>query len=216
MSDIFQEVDEEVRRERAEKLWKQYGHYAIAGCVLLVLAVAAWRGYEWWELKQATATSAKFELATQLAEQGKSAEAQAAFASIAKDGTAGYRALARLREAAALAAQDPKAAVAAYDAVAGDASLGKTVQDLAAVRAGLLLVDSAPLADLTRRLEPAAAAGAPFRHTARELLALGALRAGDKLAVRRWCDFVLNDGETPDDIRSRIEVLRTLAGGAES
>jgi hypothetical protein len=216
VSDIFQEVDEEVRRERLQKLWDRYGHFAIAGCVVIVLAVGAWRGYQWWEAKQAAAASVKFEAATQLAESGKYAEAQATFADVAKDGTAGYRNLARLREAAALAEKDAKAAVAAYDALAADASLGQPLQDLAVIRAGLLMVDTAPLAEMTRRLEPATGATAPFRHTARELLALSAWRHGDAAAVKRWSEVVSNDVETPADVRMRMEVLATLAAGGKS
>lgn len=211
MSDIFHEVDEEVRRDQLKKLWDRYGHFAIAAAILVVLAVAGWRGYQWWEAKQAMATSMRFDAAATLAEQGKHAEAQAAFASIAKDGTAGYRGLARLREAAVLAEQDAKAAVAAYDALAADNALGQPLQDLATVRAGLLLVDTAPLAELSRRLEPAAAAGRAFRHTARELLALGAYRNGDMAAVKRWSELISSDAETPADVRSRTEILATLA-----
>lgn len=211
MSDIFQEVDEEVRREQLQKLWDKYGHLLIAACILVVLAVGAWRGYQWWEAKKAVEASAKFDIASQLSEQGKNAEAEAAYAQLAREGTAGYRNLARLREAAVLAERDPKAAVAAYDAIARDSGTGQPLQDLAIVRAGLILVDTAPLTELTQRLEPAAGAGAPFRHTARELLALAALRANDPAAVRRWSDLITNDPETPADIRARAEMLVTLA-----
>ena len=211
MSDIFQEVDEEVRRERLQKLWDQYGHYFIAACVLVVMAVGGWRGYQWWEAKKSAEASVKFDIAAQLSEQGKTAEAEAAFAQLAREGTTGYRNLARLREAAVLSERDPKAAVAAYDAIAKDSASGQPLQDLAVVRAGLILVDTAPLAELTQRLEPAAGAGAPFRHTARELLALAALRAGDADAVRRWSNLVINDPETPADVRVRAEMLVTLA-----
>jgi hypothetical protein len=216
VSDIFQEVDEEVRRERLQKLWDQYGHFAIAACVLIVLAVASWRGYQWWEAKQAAATSVKFDAAAQLAETDKYAEAQKAFEEIARTGTAGYRDFARLREAAALAETDAKAAVAVYDALAADGKLVQPLRDLAAIRAGLLLVDAAPYDELKRRLEPLTGAGAPFRHTARELLALGAWRNADMAAVRQWADMVGNDIETPADIRSRVEVLATLAAGGKS
>jgi len=44
VADIFQEVDEEVRREQLQKLWQRYGHFAIAGCILIVVAVGGWRG----------------------------------------------------------------------------------------------------------------------------------------------------------------------------
>src|SRR5215475_1383696 len=86
VADIFQEVDEEVRREQLKKLWERYGHYIVAACVLVVLAVGGWRGYEWWQAKEAAQSGAAFEQAVTLAEAGKHEEAVAAFAKLASDG----------------------------------------------------------------------------------------------------------------------------------
>ena len=155
MADIFHEVDEEVRRERLEKLWQRYGIYVIALAVLIVAAIGAWRGYEYWQAKKAAAAGAAFESALSLSEAGKHAEAEAAFAKIAAESPAGYRVLARLRAAAELAQTKPAEAIKAYDELAADASLGTTLQDLAAVRAGMLMLDKASLADMKRRLDPA-------------------------------------------------------------
>jgi hypothetical protein len=213
VSDIFQEVDEEVRRERLEQLWKRYGNHIIAALFVVVAAVGGWRGYTYWQERKAAEAGAAFEAASALADEGKHAEAQAAFAKLATEGTAGYRVLARFREASQLSLSDPKAAVAAYEALAADNSLGQPLQDLATVRAGLLLVDTAPYDELRTRLEPLAAADRPFRHTARELLALGAWHAGDSAAARRWIDMVVSDPETPTGIRSRVDVLSALIGG---
>ncbi|MBV9556672.1 MAG: tetratricopeptide repeat protein, partial [Pseudolabrys sp.] len=148
MSDIFNEVDEEVRREQLKKLWDRYSIYIIALVVLLIAGVGAWRGYEYWTAQKAAVASAQFEEAAVLAEQGKSAEAEAAFSKIATDAPAGYRNLARLRAAAEIAKRDPKAAVTAYDAIIADGSLELTLRDVAAIRAGLLLVDTAPFAEM--------------------------------------------------------------------
>jgi hypothetical protein len=210
VSDIFQEVDEEVRRERLEQLWKQYGNYIIAALILVLACIGAWRGYVYWQERKAAEAGAAYEAASTLADEGKRTEAQAAFAKLASDGTAGYRTLARFREAAQLGSSDPKAAVAAYDALAADASLGRSLQDLAAVRAGLLLVDTAPYQELRTRLEPLSASDRPFRHSARELLAFGAWRAGDSAAARQWIEAVVSDPTTPGSIRTRVDVLSAL------
>jgi len=215
VSDIFREVDEEVRREKLQQLWDRHSGLIIAAAVLIVVAVGGWRGYEYWEGKKAAESGAAFEAATTLADADKHAEAQAAFAKIAAEGTTGYRVLARFREAAELARTDQTAAVKAYDAIAADSSLGRALQDLAAVRAGLLLVDTAPLADLNARLELLTARDRTFRHTARELLALGAWRTGDQAAAKRWFDVITADLETPSGTRQRIEVLIALAGARE-
>ena len=210
MSDIFREVDEEVRRERLEQLWKRYGNYITAAALVALACVGAWRGYVYWEERKAAEAGAAYEAASGLADAGKHSEAEAAFAKLASEGTAGYRSLARFREAAQLGLSDPKAAVAAYDALARDASLGQSMQDLAAVRAALLLVDTASYQDLRTRLEPLTAADRPFRHSARELLAFGAWRAGDSAAARQWIEAVVSDPTTPGSIRNRVDVLSAL------
>jgi hypothetical protein len=216
VSDIFQEVDEEVRREQLKRLWERYGTLLIASCILVVAGVGAWRGYEWWETKQAAQSGAAFEQAVSLAQAGKHQDAEAAFAKLATDGTAGYRVLARFREAAELAPTDSKAAVNAYDQIAADKNAGQAIQDLAAVRAGFLLVDSAPYSEIRTRLEPLTAADRTFRHSAREILALSAWKSGDLTAARQWIDLIITDPQTPSGTRSRAEVLSELISAASS
>jgi hypothetical protein len=210
LADIFNEVDEEVRRDQLKKLWERYSFLIIGAVILLIAAVAAWRGYEYWVAKKAAEAGSQFEAAVSLSEQGKHTEAQAAFDKIAGEAPAGYRTLARLRAAADLAQTDPKAAVAAYDSLSADGSLDATLRDLAAVRAALLLVDTAPLSEMKRRLEPMIDPTAAFRHTARELLALSAWRNGDATSAKRYIDLVDNDAETPVGTRSRVDVLSAL------
>ena len=210
MADIFQEVDEEVRKERLLQLWQRYGNVLIAVCILIVVGVGGWRGYEWWQNRKAAESGAAFESAVRLAETGKHQEAEAAFAKLAADGSAGYRPLARLREAAELAGTDKAAAVKAYDDIAADRNAGPVIQDLAAVRAGLLLVDTAPYSEILKRLEPQTAAEKPFRHTARELLALSAWKSGDMAAAKQWATMIITDPLTPQGTRSRAEVLTEL------
>jgi hypothetical protein len=210
VSDIFREVDEEVRREQFQKLWDRYQNYVIVGAALIILGVAGWRGYEYWESKKAMAAGAAFEEAIVLSEGGKHAESESAFAKIAAEGTTSYRNLARMRAAAEVAQRDPKSAVAAYDAIAADNSAGPLLRDLAALRAGALLIDQGDSAQAAKRLEPLAAADRPFRHSAREMLALAAWRSGNAVEAKRWSDMIMTDSQTPPATRSRVEMLMTL------
>ena len=120
MSDIFREVDEEVRRERLKQLWERHSNLIVAVALLIVLGVAGWRGYDWWELRKAAESGTRFEAAVKLAEEGKQTEAQAAFSKIAQDGSSGYRILARFREGAELAKTDAAAAAKVYGSLAAD------------------------------------------------------------------------------------------------
>jgi hypothetical protein len=215
LADIFHEVDEEVRRERLRKLWERYNWLILAVAVLVVAGVAGWRGYEYYQSKQAAESGAQFEAAMSLAEAGKLDEAIAAFDKIAQTGTSGYRVLARLRAASVTAPRDKAAAVKGFDAVAADSSIDSKLRDLAAIRAGFLLVDSAPLPEMQQRLEPLTGAQGTFRHTARELLALSAFREKDAAAIKRWADMITGDLESPAAMRGRVEALLALAGIAK-
>jgi hypothetical protein len=210
VSDIFSEVDEEVRREQLKKLWERYGNLLIAVCVLIVASVAGWRAYESWRAKQAAEAGVAFQSAVALAADGKTKEAEEAFAKISATGTSSYRMLAKFREAGEVARTDAKAAVALYDQLAADTGIGPTMQDLATLRAGSLLVDTASYAEVARRLEPLTAAGRTFRHSARGALALAAWRAKDTAAMRKWSDMVLADTESPPGARGQIQMLQAL------
>jgi len=216
VSDVFNEVDDELRRERLKAFWERYSIFIIGLAVLIVAGIGGWRAYEYYVGQKAAAAGATFEEAVTLSEQGKHAEAEQAFAKVGAEAPKGYALLARFRAAAELVDANPgkpEAAVKAYDAIAADNSLGQLWQDLAALRAGLLLTDTAPFADLRGRLEPVTAAGRPYRHTARELLALSAFRANDVTEARRYIDMMSADAETPPGSRQRIEVLSALIAG---
>ncbi len=210
MSELFDEVDEEVRREQLKKLWDRYSLYIIAAAILIVAAVGAWRGYQYLESQKAAEAGKAFNAAIELSEQNKHAEAEAAFNKLATTAPAGYRMLARLRAAAEVATRDPRAGAKLYDEIADDPGIGTIERDLARVRAGALLVDSESYQNMLKRLEAATKPDAPFRHTARELLALSAWHANDTAAARQWLDMIASDGETPSAMRSRAEALQAL------
>ena len=138
MSELFDEVDEEVRRDQLKKLWDQYSIYIIAGALLIIAAVGGWRGYQYLEAKKAAEAGAAFDKAVELSEQNKHAEAEAAFADLAAKAPSGYRMLARLRAAAEVATRDPQAAAKMYDDIAADRSVGAPEQDLARIRAAAI------------------------------------------------------------------------------
>lgn len=210
MSELFSEVDDELRKEQLKKFWDKYSVYIVALAVLIVVGVAGWRGYEYLATQEAYKASAAFEAAAALSDENKHAEAEAAFAALAADAPAGYRALARLRAAAEAAKRDAAAGVKLYDAIAADSGVGLNERNLATVRAAALLVDNDSYDDMVKRLDAAAQAGGIYRHTARELLALSAWRAKNTAEARKWLDLIAEDGETPASLRNRTEALQAL------
>lgn len=210
MSELFNEVDEDLRRDQLKKLWDRYSLLIIAGAVLIIAGVGGWRGYQYFEGKKAAEAGAAFNAAADLAEQNKHAEAEAAFAKLIPTAPSGYRNLARLRLAAEIAERDAQAGAKAYDEIAADGSVPAVDRDLARLRAAGLLLETASYPDIQQRLEAAAQPTGTYRHTAREWLALSAWKAGDANAARKWLDLISTDAETPSSLRQRAETLQAM------
>jgi hypothetical protein len=210
VSELFDEIDEDVRRDQLKKLWEKYSVVIIAGAILIIASVGGWRGYQYVEAKKAAEAGAAFDKAVELSDANKHPEAEKAFADLAAKAPFGYRVLSRLHLAAEMANRDPQAAAKMFDEIAADRSVGAADQDMARIRAAQLLLESASYPNMKERLEASAAPEATFRHTARELLALSAWRANDTAAARQWLDMIANDGQTPPSMRSRAEALQAL------
>ena len=204
MSDIFQEVDEELRRDNFAKLWKRYGNYVVAFAVLIVVATGA---YSWWrshDLQQRQAEGNQAAAALALAGQGKYAEAANSLTVLASDAHAG-RALISRFEAAALRSRagDESAAIAAYDALAKDTSVDPIYRDLATLMWAFHALDTVDSQAIIDRLAPLTAATSPWHGSAMELTAIAHLKAGDRDAARTEYQHLTDDLTAPQSVRAR-------------
>ena len=207
MSELFSEVDEDLRREQLKKLWDRYSLHFIALIVLIVAGVGGWRGYQYFENQKAEAAGKEFEAAVALTDP---VQAQAAFDKIASGNAQGYSALARLHAAAEAAKQDSQKGVAAFDAIANDGKTDAEIREVARLRAAGLMLDTVSYDEIEKRLSNDASGTHTFRHSARELLALSAWRAKNNDAARKWLDMIGDDPQSPATLRRRAEALLAL------
>src|SRR5688572_13878977 len=189
MSDIFREVDEELRRDRLENLWKRYGTLVIVAVLALVLGTAGFVAWRNWQHSRAETETAQLAEAVSLA-QGTGAQAgdpkaaADALAAFAGQTGAGPGTLARFFEAGLRAREgNSQAAVAIYDELAQSGALAQNYRDLATVLSVMHQVQTGDPGQLRARLQPLIADTSPWRHSARELTALLHLRSGDRAAA---------------------------------
>jgi hypothetical protein len=209
MSDIFEEVDEEVRRDKAVEFWTKHQNLIFGVALAIVLATAGFRYWQYRQNQAAEAAGAAFHAAIKLDDQGKTDEAKAALAKIVAQGPAGYATLARFVDAAMAAKKDAKAGAAAYDALANDATLDPLFVETAKLRAALARLDAGEADAAKAALTPLAAAGA-YKITARLTLAAMALSAKDYSGAGKWLEQVLGDPQTPQADRRTAETLMGL------
>lgn len=212
-NEFIREVNEDYRRDQVAEIWKRYSGLIIALAVLVVAGVGAWRYWQHHQLVRAEAASERFDAAAKLAQDGKTQEADSAFAALASDAPSGYRVLARFRAAADRSKTDRTAAAAEYDKLAADTALGDGLRELARLRAALLRLDDADPAAALASLQGLAAPTGAFRHTAREMLGLAALKRGDYEGAGRWFEQISGDPDTPQGLRQRIEIYEALVAG---
>lgn len=207
MSDesLFREVDEEVRQDQAKKLWAQYGNYFTALAVAIVLGVAGFKGWQHWQLTQSEGAAKVFADGVQKLQDGKVADAEAAFAAIEHSG---FAKLAELRRADALVGTGKiDEGVAIYDKVANDQSNAQSLRDLARVRAGYALTDKLAPAELISRLGSLDNETSPWRGMAREIFALAAYRTGDYAMADRYLNAIIADQGVSLELRQRAQML---------
>ena len=214
MSDIFTEVDEDLRRDRALRLWKQYGNYLIGAAVVVVAATAGYVAWQDYSRKQAEAAAAQYVAALDEAKSGNPAQAGKALTSIAQTGRAGYTALARLEEAGIKAnAGDLAGAAALYRQVAADTGVDPELRDAATVLAALDSLDTPNPADVEKDLAALSVPTSPWRYLAWEIEAAAAVKAGKIDDARKDYSRISDDPQAPAAVRARAaEMLAALAG----
>ena len=213
MSDIFQEVDEDLRRDNFAKLWARYGTYVIILAVVLVAATGATVAWRQYQQSLRVAEGNRFATALDLVRQGKAKEAGEMFNNLAQDAPSRRAVLARF-EAAALVARsgDTQRAAADYEAIAADSALDPAYRDLATLLAAQYGLATADPKAAIERLAPLVSNEGPWQPSALELTALAQLKAGDKTAARSSYQKLADELKAPQGLRTRAaEMAASLA-----
>ena len=213
MTDIFREVEEEVRRERLEKLWRQYGDYFIAGVAVIVIAVSGFILWQRYQENRRQQASAQYNAALQLAAANPAAAVEK-FEYLSKNAPSGYATLARFAEADTyLAMRENDKALAIFESLAngGDDLIGNAAR----LRAAWAIVETAPRKTVANLVAPLNDPTSSWRFMAREVLAFTDYRAGDLAAARGEYESIANDSGAPATIRGRARGMAALikAGG---
>jgi len=106
-------------------------------------------------------------------------------------------------------AQPTHKGIAAFDALAADTSLPKIAQDLARLRAGLLMSNEATVDALRTKLQPLLS-GSDLSGLAREAIGLALLKAGQYEAAGKEFDSILTDANASPQLKSRVDLYLGL------
>ena len=203
LSDIFREVEEDVRREKLEKFWKAYGDYVIALAALIILGIA---GFEFWQRYQANQrdkAAIAFTAAQRITDPRQAAQA---FADLAKTAPGGYRLLAREEQANnMLAAGQRETAVALYKEIASEDQGG--IGAVARLRAAWATAETAKRADLQTLLAPLETPASSWKPMADEILAYSDYRNHDLAKAAQEFDALTANPAAPGLLKQRAHAM---------
>ena len=210
---FFRQVDEDLRRDRMIGFFTRWGRWLAAaiGLFLLALALGLW----WRSHREAQAGLASEAMNQPLAamEEGRAPGDVAGLAQVAQSPRDGYRAIARMTQAAAFLQQNKLAeAAGAYVAIANDSGLPQPVRDLALLRGTTLQFDSLPSATIVDRLKGLAVVGNPWFGSAAEVTALAWLKLGRKDRAGPLFAAIVRDPDAPASLRGRAAGMATSLG----
>ena len=208
---FIREVDENLRRSKAENFAKAYGRWLVAAAILFLAAVA---GYLYWQNRQAEQAAANSEafsaILTDLSkpQQGNAGQRLDALAAKSND-SMGAAAL-MTRAALALQGGDRPTAIARYRGVAANEGVPQAYRDAATLRLAQLEFDTLKPDEVIARLQPLAIKGNAWFGSAGEMTALAMLKAGRRAEAARLLAAVAAEPTVPAPLRARAE---QLAGG---
>lgn len=212
MSDIFQEVEEELRQDQMRVLWQRYGAYVIGAAVAIVVATFGnqlWQGYN---TSKNEAASFAFAAAAASAASGD----LTAYDALVDGGHAGYAALAGFAKADSLLNEGDRAgAIGLLDAIAGKSGLPRSLRDLAGLKAALASMETGSSDDVAIRLAPLLGDDRPYRHAATEAAAINAYRNDEIGEARNLFASLAGDFEAPQGVRARAAEMLMILGPAE-
>jgi len=212
--DIFQEVEEDLKRERNEALWRKYGKYIVGVAAVIVLGVAGREGWKSYKENSRIENGTRMANAIELAQAGEEKQdaALGALDAIIADGNAGFVALGHFQKAAVyLRAGAKDSAVAELEAIAGNSDVEKIYRDLAVVQIAMNNADGANSKDLIARLEPIAVPENPWYYSAREMIAMLHIAVGEIEAAKPLLTEIADDSEAPSGMRARAsEILKAV------
>ena len=205
---LIREIDEELRQEQAQKLWKTYGKYVIGVAVVVVFVVAGYQGWTAYDQSQKQEATDSLIGATSLADSGDTTAAIDSLAILEAKKVGEITVLASLRHAALIAKDgDKQASATAYYAIADDTSVSKPFRDLASILGTVQSLDqnSGNAQAVIDRLKPLIDTNSNWRHSAREISAVAAIEMGQVEQAKEHLQAIALDAQAPSGVRSRAQ-----------
>ena len=209
---LFREIDEELKQENLQHIWKRYGRSIIGASIFLIAGVACFKGWQSHELNSRIEFGERFNTAVGLIKSEDKQAAQNSFKAITEGSSLGYTMLAEFQMASLAGKRgDPGAAINIYKKLADDERLDMIYRDLATILGAYAeLETNSKSIELVKRADQLALGMSPWRFSAKEIRALTAFLSGDTKTARARYKELIKEAAAPQGIRDRAQHMFDL------
>ena len=207
MSDIFQEIDEDLRQDKVARLWKAYGKYLVSLAIFIILAIAGYRFIEHINKENREQASELYELASEAGRTGDKKAAIELFSDERFNETMGYAIISKLKKATlAKSNNDPEGMAIVLKQIATNEEIPSYLRNLARLK--LIASDSD---NYISQLDALIEGDGPWKFLALELKGGMELEVGNLKEARSIFEELTIEADTPDNMRRRAsEILKAL------
>ena len=212
MADLFQEIDDELRQDKASRMWRVYGKYVVAAAIVIIISVG---GYKFWQQKQLD-DGEKASIAYETAlERSASGDYKGAIDQLNEEeiGTvAGYAALSQMQKAnLAMKINDFEAALLTFKEIAEHDTYPQSVKEWASFRYIAVRVEKQIDSNASADLDSLIATDSPWRFLAKEIKAIKEIETGNNSGAKAIFSELADDENAPERLRLRAaEFLKIL------
>lgn len=205
MSDLFEEVEEQLRSDRYRTFAFKILPWVLGLAAAALIAALGWWGWSHYQDQQIGKASEQYEAGIEALQQGRADQATKLFTEVAQSQTKAYKSLALMQLGGLQLSQNKTAAAVKFFDQAAEAAPDPMIGDAARLKSAFALLDTAPEKDVEARLTPLLQDGRPYRVEAREALAFAKLTGGNLAGARG--DFVIISGmlDAPEGARARAK-----------
>lgn len=212
MADLFQEIDDELRQDKASRMWRVYGKYVVAAAIVIIISVG---GYKFWQQKQlddGETASIAYEAALARSASGDHKGAIDQFNGEEIGTVAGYAALSQMQKAnLAMKINDFEAALITFKDIAKNDNYPQSIKEWASFRYAAVSVEKQIGSNAPADLDSLIATDSPWRFLAKEIKAIREIETGNKSGAKAIFSELADDENAPERLRVRAaEFLKTL------
>ena len=210
--DIFvKEVEEEIKQENLLNLWKRFGKIIIAVVTLFIIGIAGFKGWESYDRNQRENQSLNYNNLINSLAEGSNNKALLILESMETNQVRSYSTLTKLINPTILnSSGNSREKSLSYENIMQNNSVEPIFRDLALILWGYDNLSSSKPSKITTKLARLNDSASPWRHSAREIIALSEKRAGNREKARSILKGLIDDATTPNGLRTRASEILSL------